>query len=455
MAGFVTLFLLVFFAAIGPSFAAQPKQSSQAGICSAPAPQVPAPQAPAPSNVSESCLTFTQQGTPRDGPPQTTLCTIASKITKASTTSAVFVAVPGTVNDRCGMQSFDMTLSRETGAKHKFCVLSEKGSAQARNVFASTSGLAADADGSPRAYHPLDPAGKGECKLTVDLKGNIVVSDSRICALDTLPDGGVRAFRNRKEVAPVTLGSDWTKFWTLISTRKLASIDLQDATGIDFGDHYYFYYWKEEDLTVVFKDENIRRTAQSGPPCVRNDKSAFSGYFVSETTLKHQNDVPGAEAAGVEIAPPECHALRNIDAEAVPFFVIPGGALEGAAIGDVVVARVVDGPKQALVFGIAADAGPIGKFGEGSALFNQLLFVENPKPVINNAKLDNLDQDRAVAILILGGTGQQLNQDYRRENVEKVAKAAFAKWGMEKNLDPVDRFDACVPGAKINVRPKP
>jgi hypothetical protein len=52
------------------------------------------------------------------------------------------------------------------------------------------------------------------------------------------------------------------------------------------------------------------------------------------------------------------------------------------------VARLRSGPKKRLVFGIAADEGPIGKFGEGSVLFNQLLFQgPKPKPVINNAGL--------------------------------------------------------------------
>jgi len=57
-----------------------------------------------------------------------------------------------------------------------------------------------------------------------------------------------------------------------------------------------------------------------------------------------------------------------------------------------------------------------------------------------------------VAILILGGSGKSLNQNYTRDNIEKVAKAAFANWGAEKNADPVQRFDACVAGATVNPR---
>jgi hypothetical protein len=54
--------------------------------------------------------------------------------------------------------------------------------------------------------------------------------------------------------------------------------------------------------------------------------------------------------------------------------------------------------------------------------------------------------------LILGGSGKALNQDYTRDNIERVARVAFARWGAEKNADPIERFDACVAGAPVNPR---
>ena len=397
------------------------------------------------------CLAAAQPASAQDRPSKPQLDRMISQLDKTSPSKATFARSPAGVSAQCGMPAYDMTISRANGARHTFSVLSEPIAAGSRNVFAATQGLASDADGSPRAYHPRDPQGAGQCKVVLDSKGNTTVSDGQTCALDTLYDGGTIVFRGTSKITPTSASADWSNFWSLIASRKLPSFDLKTVSGVELGFHYYFFYWKQNDMTVFFKDENVQRTNQ-GFPCVRQSKSAFAGYFVSATTLKHAHDVPGAETAGTDdIAPAECLALRNIDSEAVPYFVIPGGSLDGAAVGDVVVARLRTGPKDRLVFGIAADAGPIAKFGEGSVLFNQLLFRDT-KPVVNNRGLNSLDHRDPVAILILGGSGKALNQDYTRDNIEKVARAAFAKWGAEKNANPVDRFDACVAGAPVNPR---
>jgi hypothetical protein len=387
----------------------------------------------------------------QDRPSKPQLDRMISQLDKTSPSKAAFTRSPAGASAQCGMPAYDMTISRANGARHTFSVLSEPMAAGSRNVFAATQGLASDADGSPRAYHPRDPQGAGQCKVVLDSKGNAVVSDGQTCALDTLYDGGTIVFRGTSKITPTNANADWSNFWSLIANQKLPSFDLKTVSGVELGFHYYFFYWKQNDMTVFFKDENVQRTNQ-GYPCVRKSKSAFAGYFVSATTLKHANDVLGAETASADdIAPAECLALRNIDSEAVPYFVIPGGSLDGAAVGDVVVARLRAGPKDRLVFGVAADAGPIAKFGEGSVLFNQLLF-RDAKPVVNNHGLNSLDHRDPVAILILGGSGKSLNQDYTRDNIERVAKAAFAKWGADKNADPVERFDACVGGAPVNPR---
>ena len=397
------------------------------------------------------CLAAAQSASAQDRPSKSQLDRMISQLDKTSPSKATFTHSSAGASAQCGMPAYAMTVSRANGARHTFSVLSEPTTAGSRNVFAATQGLASDADGSPRAYHPRDPQGAGQCKVVLDAKGNAVVSDGQTCALDTLYDGGTLVFRGTSKITPTTASADWSNFWSLIASQKLPSFDLKTVSGVDLGYHYYFFYWKQADMTVFFKDENVQRTNQ-GYPCVRKSKSAFAGYFVSATTIKHQNDVPGAETASADdIAPAECLALRNIDSEAVPYFVIPGGSLDGAAVGDVVVARLRSGPKDRLVFGVAADAGPIAKFGEGSVLFNQLLF-RDAKPVVNNNGLNRLDHRDPVAILILGGSGKSLNQNYTRDNIEKVAKAAFAKWGAEKNADPVQRFDACVAGATVNPR---
>jgi hypothetical protein len=396
------------------------------------------------------CFAAEQPAFAQDRPSKPQLDRMISRLDR-SPSKATFARRPAGVSAQCGMPAYDMTISRANGARHAYSVLSEPLAAGSRNVFAATQGLASDADGSPRAYHPRDPQGLGRCKVVLDSKGNAVVADGQTCALDTLYDGGTLVFRGTSKITPTNASPDWSNFWSLIASQKLPSFALKTVSSVDLGFHYYFFYWKQNDMTVFFKDENVQRTNQ-GYPCVRKSKSVFAGYFVSATTLKHANDVLGAETASPDdIAPAECLTLRNIDSEAVPYFVIPGGSLDGAAVGDVVVARLRAGPKDRLVFGVAADAGPIAKFGEGSVLFNQLLFRDT-KPVVNNHGLNRLDHRDPVAILILGGSGKALNQDYTRDNIETVAKAAFAKWGANKNADPVQRFDACVAAAPVNPR---
>jgi Fungal chitosanase of glycosyl hydrolase group 75 len=152
-------------------------------------------------------------------------------------------------------------------------------------------------------------------------------------------------------------------------------------------------------------------------------------------------------AAGDAVAPAECQAFRNIDSETVAYYVIPGGTLGEASVGDIVVARVKTSAGDKYVYGVAADEGPIGKFGEGSILFNQKLLGKTGA-VMNNRGLNMLDIDHTpVAVAILGGTRDLLKGDFSQGNVEKVARAEFARWG--GGSDPERRMDACAAAAKV------
>jgi hypothetical protein len=269
------------------------------------------------------CLAAAQPALAQDRPSKSQLDRMISQLDRTSPSKATFARSPAAVSAQCGMPAYDMTISRANGARHTFSVLAEQPAAGGRNVFAATQGLASDADGSPRAYHPRDPQGAGQCKVVLDSKGNAVVSNGQTCALDTLYDGGTIVFRGTSKITATAASADWSNFWSLIASQKLPSFDLKAVSGVALGFHYYFFYWKENDMTVFFKDENVQRT-NAGYPCVRKNKSAFAGYFVSATTLRHANDVRGAETAGTDdIAPAECLALRNIDSEAVPYLSYP------------------------------------------------------------------------------------------------------------------------------------
>jgi hypothetical protein len=389
----------------------------------------------------------------QDMPAKGNLSQMISKLDKRLPTDVEFSATDQPVVSACKLQQFNVKLSRSTGAQRTYSILSDPdvpGSSR-RNILAVVNGRAVDADGSPRAYHPADPNGSGTCTLNSNHAGNHFPSGSGICALDTISDGGVAVFKGTTQLKDSELADDWRQLWSLIENRKLSSLDLTKVSGTFLGLHYYFFYWKQMDMTVFFKDENIRRTSD-GYPCIRKSRSRFSGYFVSATSLNHDRDHAGAEVVDPsDVAPTECHALRDIDAETVPYFVIPGGTLGQAAIGDIVVARVKIGDNERIVYGVAADRGPIKRFGEGSVAFNQLLLGKTG-PVINSAALDELDiRDIPVTVLILGGTRHLLKGDFSRANIETIGPAEFTRWG-GPGTNPTKRLSACIAQAKVNGR---
>jgi hypothetical protein len=386
-----------------------------------------------------------------DGPPAANLTRMMAKLGKKRPTTVVFNATSQPVDAKCQLGQFNVTLSR--GARSfTYSVLSEPKSASPdrKSILAVIKRLKVDADGSPRAYHPEDPAGAGTCALIAAKDGSYIPAAGQTCAIDQFSDGGIAVFKGTAQLKDSNLTTDWRSFWSRIRDRKLKSIDLARATGQSFGYSYYLFYWKETDMTVFFKDENVQRTSD-GYPCTRSAGSRYPGYFVAGTTLKHLKDDAGAETIPADsIAPAECQPLRNIDAERTSYFVIPGGALGQATIGDIVVVRVKNGADERIIYAVAADEGPIGHFGEGSAALNQALLGKSG-PVMNNRSLNILDIDdgRVMTVLILGGTKRLLNGDYSRGNVEAVGRAEFARWG-GRGIDSTERLNACIAQAKVN-----
>jgi hypothetical protein len=166
-------------------------------------------------------------------------------------------------------------------------------------------------------------------------------------------------------------------------------------------------------------------------------ESRHPGYFVAATSL---NGNAPARADG-------CSPARYIDAEQIPFLVLPKGGFGGVGIGDVMVARMKRDGVERTIYGIVADAGPAHQLGEGSAALNAAL-LGRTRPLINMRDSWALDiEGSAVTTLVLGGTRDKFRGDYSRKNVEAVAKAEFTRWG---GADPLARLDACVARAKVN-----
>jgi hypothetical protein len=327
------------------------------------------------------------------------------------------------------------------------------GKGEPKDIFARILRMTVDADGSMRSYHPDDPFGEGVCGVQRDTKGRAVFDG--VCSLDNLASGGFRLFRDaqrlkRNTIAPSEdLEGEWRAVWPLIRDKKLRPFNLGSLTGEKALERYYGFYEKSRRVTALFNDQIIPKD-DLGYPCRHGPDTPQAGYFISATTLS-------SKEAGTN---DQCTAFSFIDAEHVPFFVLPAGRLGQAGVGDVVVGYLrVDGHER-LAFGIAADTGPFDQLGEGSVAFNQRLIgksdiVMNAKGVYGvdidlKARAYGKEKSAAMAVLVLGGTRHLLKGDYSPGNVEKISRQEFARWG-GSNERALERLRSCVAAAPANV----
>ena len=87
------------------------------------------------------------------------------------------------------------------------------------------------------------------------------------------------------------LAPQWSHIWPRIRDRKLKSVDLSSVAGPSVSENFYFFHWRDENLTAFLKDTIIPKT-KDGYPCMHDSSSPHQGYFLSATTL-----VPGPHTA--------------------------------------------------------------------------------------------------------------------------------------------------------------
>ena len=371
----------------------------------------------------------------QDAPPPDVLNSIARKLEggKLAPTAILFKPTGAREADNlCPLQPHDMVLTRSDRPVRTYSVMVDN--AAPKQFLAVITRVTVDADGSPRAYHPEDPEGIGTCTGVTGRDGKI--HPQGICALDKFSSGRTALYRGDERLTKDDLVREWKDIWPLIRDRRLRPVDLRSLVP-DAPDGYYFFHSRPKNLTAFFKRTIIPQSSD-GYPCRHGAESRFAGYFVAATTLNH-NAPPRPDA---------CAPARYIDAEQVPFFVLPKGGFGGVGIGDVMVARMKKDGVDRIVYGVIADAGPAGKFGEGSVALNAALLGKADMPVMNMKETWALDiEGPQVTVLVLGGTRDLLKGDYSRKNVEAVSRAEFAKWG---GGDPMRRLDACAARAKVN-----
>jgi hypothetical protein len=358
----------------------------------------------------------------------------------------------------CDMQHFSLRLTNDrTGQSNVFSVLLDRQAAGStivpKQLLALTSVLHVDADGSPRAYHPGDPAGEGACKFNYRADGDYFAEG--VCALDRFSNGGIKLFRGTRKLSDSEFGSDWKELWSQIHDRKIRPLNIGRSATIRPQREYYSFHFPKRKLTVFFKQGIIPRTAE-GYPCTYGTQAPFPGYLVSATTLVNSQDQKLADGFNpAVVAPNECMALRYVNAERIPFFVLPGGHVGEVKIGDIVIAYATVGSVERVVYGIVGDAGPTHSFGEGSIALLQEILGKRGQPVMNSRELNELDINKdakiTVGILILGSTKELLESNYSRENIDAVGKREFERWG-QKTSNPLRRLTACIAQARVNPR---
>jgi len=362
-------------------------------------------------------------------PPSDLLREIAAKLPHHPKSNGTTFQPSGTpaADPLCRMQPFTMTLASGSRSSRSLPVLLDRKPADAKDpvmLLTVLHRVAVDADGSPRAYHPEDPRGRGTCRIDQDADG--IVHYTGACALDELANAEILVFRGAQRLSGDEFASEWHGFWPLIHDKKLKPFDMKKYVTTA-PDGYYFLYWKDRNLSAFFKSDIIPR-ANDGYPCLSHD-----GYFVAATTLKQDNVDPANS----------CAPSRYMDAEKVPFLVLPDDTFGNAHAGDIVVARLEGAPADRLVYGVVGDTGPVAQFGEASIAFNRALLGKS-KAVMNEHDADTLDiSGKRVSVMVFGGTKALLNGDYSAGNIKQVGRTLFARWNNDPS-SPAGRLDACV-----------
>lgn len=371
-----------------------------------------------------------------DLPSREALGAMVRQITsKPVPTAITFHPRSGATDSVCRLEPARMDLTRNGSTARSFSVLVDhvSGADAPRQFFATLSRVAVDADGSGRSYHPEDPLGRGECQRVTYSDGRPGLSG--ICALDQFSSGGAYVFSGTQKLSKDAFVSNWASMWPKIRDKSLRSVVLADVYP-DVPKDFYFFHWRERNLTAFFKDNIIPKDHQGYPCRYGAADGVRNGYFISSTTLENSTL---ARADG-------CAPHRYLDAENVPFIVLPKGGFGNVQVGDVaIVSR-----KDKVVYAIVGDGGPATKLGEASIALNARLLGKFGEPFLNMKATWSLDIDSGapVSLLVLGDTRRNLHGDYSARNVEAVAKQELARWN--GHGDPLARFEACRAAAPVN-----
>lgn len=154
----------------------------------------------------------------------------------------------------------------------------------------------------------------------------------------------------------------------------------------------------------------------NGTPVVQRSDDPAPGFFVSATALEDPTK-------------DRTDPRKYVDAETIPYIVLPGHMQGGASLGDLAV--VVNRNTDQVVGAICGDIGPRAKIGEASIATAKALGIpDSPR----NGGVSN----KIVSYVIFTGSG-----NHRPRAAAEIASEAgrlFTDWGG------LDRLNECFPG---------
>lgn len=361
-----------------------------------------------------------------------------------------------------------------------------------------------NSDGSPRAYHLLDPEGRHyalndmysggvriwengvEQKMGAksdDDATNLALRKHYYDVFNTFVkengNFGVKESTYKPRSDPAyQVGDDFGNKLDPSAKTLNAPVLLSRATSADFGigepgerpaaipidesvDNYNCLKCTQTDCKVCFRKHIIK--FRNGDLCIRT-RGRYAGFLVNETGLDSlAGNAPDPENAEDKT----CDAPVNLDPEKLPGLVLPNGEIgpDGdtsltATLGDVVVSY--NPQSRNWVFGVVSDGGPKGKFGEASIAFNRTLRygykqgAKQPRPLAYHPDLLNNDYQpqRPIAFLLLPGTVESFRKakartdhayDFSPRTVAGKAKAAFLAWAGTADMDKArDKYLQCL-----------
>ncbi len=179
--------------------------------------------------------------------------------------------------------------------------------------------------------------------------------------IDTIFEKGVDGKGRKKTFALPVFKVDTLP---LLIYRSKFSIDADGSpkaynpqdTGIDFLSSARQTNGKLSPKVILF---------QKDKPVLQKDSDPMPGYYVTKTTLYDKSIVDTAIQS------------RYVNAEEIPFFVIPHNKLESWSIPLGSYGYIFNIENKTGIFAIFADEGPINHIGEGSVKLAQLLGLKS------------------------------------------------------------------------------